>query len=108
MNQDQFMGIVRAIVPPLAAYVAGKGWIPAGSTADVMAAAIALATAGWSTWVHTDSSKLAAVEALPDVQKIVPMKFAAPDSAVAQAALDPDRPKVQDVVTPGPGETKRP
>ncbi len=48
MNQDQLGGIVRAVVPPLVAYLAAKGIIPAGSADAVISAAIAVAAAIWS------------------------------------------------------------
>ena len=48
----------------------------------------------WSQLTKTDNAKLAAVEAMPDVAQVVPKVTAAPDSAVAQAAADPSRPKV--------------
>ena len=94
MNQDQFLGIIRAILPAGIAYAVGKGWLSSSSAADVSAALIALAAAGWSIAEHTDSAKLAAVEAMPDVRKIVPSAMAAKDSAVGQAAADSDRPKI--------------
>jgi hypothetical protein len=48
INQDQVTGIVRAIVPPLVAYLAAKGIIPIGSADAILAAAVAVVAAGWS------------------------------------------------------------
>jgi len=71
MNSDQVLGALRALVPTIVAYAVGKGWIPAASAADVGAAIIALGAAGWSVYAHTNTNKIAAVAALPDVQKVV-------------------------------------
>lgn len=48
MNQDQITGIIRAVVPPLVTYLVAKGIIPVGSADAVIAAAAAVAAAGWS------------------------------------------------------------
>ncbi len=48
MNQDQLGGIVRAVVPPLVTYLVAKGIVPAGSANSLIAAAVAIAAAGWS------------------------------------------------------------
>jgi hypothetical protein len=48
MNQDQLGGIVRAIVPPLVTWLVAKNVIPAGSADSIIAAAVAVAAAGWS------------------------------------------------------------
>ena len=92
MNQEQFLGMLRAVLPAGLAYVVGKGWIPAGAAADVGAAVLTVAAAGYSYYTHTDSNKIAAVEALPDVQKII--VSAAPGTAASLAVADPSRPKV--------------
>jgi hypothetical protein len=48
MNYEQFTGILRALLPAAMAYAVGKGWIPAGSVADISAAVVAVAAAVWS------------------------------------------------------------
>lgn len=48
MDWNMLNGIIRAVVPALLAYAVGKGWIPAGSVADVTAAVVAAAAAVWS------------------------------------------------------------
>jgi hypothetical protein len=116
MNQSQFLGIIRAVVAPALTYTVGKGWFPESVAADLSALAVTLGTALWTYFVHTDENKvaevtalspseqnvafhsisdgakMAAVEALPDVRRIV----VAPDArdGVATAANDPSRPKV--------------
>jgi hypothetical protein len=97
MNQDQFLGILRAILPAGLAYVVGRGWVPAGAAADVGAGVIAVASAAWSYASHTDGAKLAAVTALPDVRKIIVASSPSND-AVRQASGDSSQPKI----TPAP------
>jgi hypothetical protein len=98
MNQDQGLGILRALLPAALAYVVGKGWVPAGSAGDIGAAVVAIATAFWSYTSHTDSAKIAAASALPDVAKIIVAPTASPGSAAAMAAKDTDQPKVQKAI----------
>lgn len=43
-------GIVRAIVPAVTAYAAGKGWMTEGQAAELIAAVIALGAAVWSVF----------------------------------------------------------
>lgn len=93
MNQDQFLGIIRAILPAGLAYVVGRGWVPAGAAADVGAGVIAIASAAWSYTAHTDGAKLAAVTALPDVRKIIVASMPVSD-AIKQAAVDSAQPKI--------------
>jgi hypothetical protein len=47
-DMNVISGILRAIVPAIIAYAVGKGWLSQSSAADVTAAIIALASAGWS------------------------------------------------------------
>jgi hypothetical protein len=53
MGSDQFTGILRAIIPAVAAYVAGKGWIPADTAADIGAGLITILAAIWSWKTNT-------------------------------------------------------
>ena len=48
MNYDQYTGIVRAIVPAIVAYLAGKGYFSADTAATIGAAILAVAAAVWS------------------------------------------------------------
>lgn len=43
-----FNGILRAVVPAVTAYAAGKGWMTEGQAAELIAAAVALGSAIWS------------------------------------------------------------
>ncbi len=48
MGTDQFTGILRAIVPAVVAFVAGKGWVPADTATNIGAGVIAILAAIWS------------------------------------------------------------
>lgn len=48
MGNDQFTGILRAVVPAVVAYVAGKGWIPVDTASDIGAGVITILAAIWS------------------------------------------------------------
>jgi len=48
INYDQATGIIRAVVPPLVAYAAAKGWLGNQDAASVGAAIVTLLTVGWS------------------------------------------------------------
>lgn len=48
MNGDQIGGVVRAVGPAMLMWLANKGWLPAGSIADILAAVSAVLAAGWS------------------------------------------------------------
>ena len=61
MNQNQVMGIARAVVPALVAYLVGKGYISASAAGDLGAAIITVLAATWSVASN--------VEAKPPVQK---------------------------------------
>ena len=52
MNADQVGGLVRTIVASLVAYGAGKGWFGAETASDIVAAASAVAIAGWSYFTN--------------------------------------------------------
>jgi hypothetical protein len=102
---DMIGGILRAVVPPALTYVVAKGWIPQESVGDVLAALSAVGAAIWSVYNKTDSSKIAAVEAIPDVAKIVAVPNPNPDGAVKAAVDDENRTKVTSstgVLSPNP------
>jgi hypothetical protein len=48
MNTDMIGGVIRAIVPPMLAYLIGKGTLPAGDYSTVVTGLVALITAVWS------------------------------------------------------------
>lgn len=56
MNSNQLAGILRAIIPGLAGYLAGKGIFFDADTWNVIMGGLATAlVAGWSAKVHTNS-----------------------------------------------------
>lgn len=48
MGTDQFGGLLRAALAAGVAYVAGKGWIPAGVANDIAAGVATMLVAVWS------------------------------------------------------------
>ena len=58
MNSDQITGILRAIVPPVVAWLVAKGYVhladPKGFGDAIIAALVALGAAGWS--VHNNQT----------------------------------------------------
>ena len=48
MNADMIGGIIRALVPPVIAYLVGKGTLPAGDYGAVVTGFVAFVTAVWS------------------------------------------------------------
>jgi hypothetical protein len=92
MNSNVVLGILRALVPGLVAYAAGRGWISAGEAGEISAAIITLGSATWSAMTNTDAASIKTVTAMPDVSKII-VKAGAVDGA-ATAAADPTQPKV--------------
>lgn len=54
MNSDMLGGIMRAVVPPVLAFLIGKGALPAGDYSAVITGLVALVTASWS--IHTNKT----------------------------------------------------
>jgi hypothetical protein len=48
MNADMLGGIIRAIFPPVIAYLVGRGTLPAGDYGALITAVVSFATAAWS------------------------------------------------------------
>jgi hypothetical protein len=53
MNTDMIGGVIRAILPPVLAYLIGKGTLPAGDYSAVVTGLVALITATWSVRTNT-------------------------------------------------------
>lgn len=90
MNKDQINGMLRIAVPAAVAYASARWPQYIGLMGDVLAGISVFGSAGMSAVAHTDNGKIAAVEAIPDVQKIVVKSTADMQPAIA----DPERPKV--------------
>jgi hypothetical protein len=54
MNSDMIGGVIRAIFPPVIAYLVGKGTLPAGDYGTVVTGVVSLVTAIWS--VHSNKT----------------------------------------------------
>jgi hypothetical protein len=48
MNTDMIGGVIRAVFPPVIAYLIGKGVLPSGDYGSVVTGVVALVTALWS------------------------------------------------------------
>lgn len=57
MDMNTINGVIRAVLPAALAYAVGKGWIPAGSVADISAAVLAIAAAVWSVTTNYGARK---------------------------------------------------
>ena len=71
MNSDQWTGLLRALVPPIVAYLVGAKIIPEAMASDIGAAIIAIGAAGWSWWTNSKNTMIKTVAEMPGVQKIV-------------------------------------
>ena len=98
MNYNQITGILRALVPAAVAYLVGKGYLTESSAASVIAAVIALLSAGWSVQTNSDASAIKTVAAMPDVKSIVAVPN--PSDGMAAAVKDSAQPKVVQGTTP--------
>lgn len=94
MNMSMVLAVVRTAGPPILTFLAGRYPEYAGLIGEIVSLCATVGATGWSVSGHTDSAKLAAVEAMPEVAKIVPKAGLPADSAVAIAVADPSRPKV--------------
>ncbi len=99
MNQDQFLGMLRNLIAFSGGIAIGHGWLNSEQVTLIGGAIAAVAPVIWTYFVHTDSAKIAAVTALPDVSKVVVKLTAAPDSAAAVAAADNNQPKVTAIIS---------
>jgi hypothetical protein len=102
MNWDIVFSLIRNLGPPLLTFAAGRWPEYAGTIGEVAAGIATLGAAGWGATTHTDSGKIAAVEAMPDVKQIVAVATPAANSAVKAAAVDPERPKIVPAATAVP------
>ena len=71
MNLDQVLGSVRAILALVSGYALGKGWADADTITLVSGVIVAVIPLVWSYVAHTQQAKIASVEAMPNVAKIV-------------------------------------
>lgn len=71
MNGSQIGGILRAILGPIIAYIAAKGWIPVGTLNEIGSAVVAIVIAIWSWKTNSTTAMISTVAAQPEVAKVV-------------------------------------
>ena len=100
-NLDQLMSIFRWLLSvggPVSSLLIARGIPPEQVTSvttgllTILGAAPPIISFIWGMFAHTDKAKLQAVEAMPDVKKIVAVPNAA--DGVGEALNDPSRSKV--------------
>ena len=130
MNQDQILSLVRTTLASVSVWAITKGYGDSQTWAVIGGVAALVVPYLWGLYVHSDaqkinavaamtgsqknvafvgvsdSTKLAAVEAMPDVKAIVPVTGAT--GAVAAAVADPSRPKVIDASPAPPSSPIKP
>ena len=90
MSWDQIAGPLRAILPALAAFAIGKGWLNAGSADWIISSILALGAAGWSIWANRPAATAANAQALTGVNvQTSPSASPAVVEAVAAAKATP-------------------
>ena len=98
MNQDQFMGVVRALIALGSGYLVGHGYQSQGDAELLTGVVLAIAPLVWTMIAHRDAGLVASVMALPDESKVV-VAASIPDAAkISLAAAVPD--VAQIVTTP--------
>ncbi len=95
MNSAQLLSLLRTLLQIAGTAVVAHGTLGINGAMweQISGAVIMIAPIIWSMFAHTDTAQLKAVEAMPDVKKIVVDTTAPPDGAIA-ALSDPTRPKV--------------
>jgi hypothetical protein len=96
MNQDQALGLFRNLLALGGGLAIGKGWLTSDQISLIGGAAGTIIPLVWTFIAHTDSAKIAAAAALPDVKKIVTVPSPASD-AVKAAVADVSQPKVSNI-----------
>ena len=78
MNTEQWMGLVRQLLPVLGGIAVSFGWLTkdqvAGVTATILqisGPAMILASTIWSVWTNTKASLATKVAAMPEVKEVV-------------------------------------
>jgi hypothetical protein len=59
MNQAQFLGILRIVLPSIMAFVVAKGWVTDSMVADLTTAIVTIAAALWSGFANTQAATVA-------------------------------------------------
>ena len=53
MNTDMIGGVIRAVLPPVIAFMIGRGILPSGDYGSVVTGLVAFETAVWSVRTNT-------------------------------------------------------
>ena len=61
MNQEQFLGILRAVLAAAGGWAVGKGYIDSNTATAVGGAVVTIAMAAWSMYTNSDSQLIAQV-----------------------------------------------
>ncbi len=95
MNNAQLLSLLRTLLQIAGTTIVAHGTLGINGAMweQISGAIVMIAPIIWSMFAHTDTAQLKAVEAMPDVKKIVVDTTAPPDGAAA-ALADPTRPKV--------------
>ena len=94
MNIAQFLSLLRTILQIIGTGLVSHGTLGINGAMweQISGAVVMIAAIIWSQFAHTDTAQLKAVEAMPDVKKIVAVTNAG--DGVGTALADPARPKV--------------
>lgn len=92
-NLDQIMALVRALLAIAGTVLTTNGTVSSSMWQQIVGIVVILVPLVWSMFVHSDTGKLNAVAAMPEVEKIV-VDPASRDTAAATAAADTANPKV--------------
>lgn len=93
-NSDQLLSLLRTLLQIAGTAIVAHGTLGINGAMweQISGGILMLAPIVWSMFAHTDSAKIAAVAAMPDVEKIVVQPKATDD--VGAALADPAQTKV--------------
>ena len=89
MNQDQLLGLLRNVISLGGGFALGRGYLTGEQVSLIGGIATSVVPVVWTYFSHTNSAKIAAVEAIPEVAKIV-----VNGGGLTDITGDPARPKV--------------
>jgi hypothetical protein len=92
-NLDQVTALLRALLAVIGTVLTTNGTVSSSLWQQITGVIILAIPVIWSMFVHSDTGKLNAVAAMPEVAKIV-VEPAHADTAAATAAADETKPKV--------------
>lgn len=93
-NNEQLLSLLRAILQIVGTSLMAKGVVTTADWTTYSGAIMMIVPIAWGYFAHTNSAKLAAVEAMPEVAKIVVKPTTDSSPEIVAAAEDPSRSKV--------------